>query len=342
MYMKRILIAACLFAHLSLCAQFVVPVTGKKQLANVEDTLDALGNKMLDDPDLATRLRSDSLFTRSLVRALRMPNSFYYPFDSVETLTIAYPQDSSFRIFTWQYEINEQNYRQKGAIQKRTTDGSLALYPLFDASEYSEAPNDSIRLSSNWIGAIYYKIIQNEYNGQPFYTLLGYDENGFRSTKKWVDVLTFNGQGQPVFGGDYFSFNRQDTVWTPGWKRFNIEFKKEGRARLTYDEEKKVIVYDHLVSESNEPIRKYTYIPDGDYEGLKWEGGKWVHVDNVLEGMTLKDGNEPRPDLLMDDKGDINEGKLDEQSEKNAGKKIEAKPIKRKNKVEVPAAKRKG
>jgi hypothetical protein len=342
MYMKRILIAACLFAHLSLCAQFVVPITGKKQLANVEDTLDALGNKMLDDPDLATRLRSDSLFTRSLVRALRMPNSFYYPFDSVETLTIAYPQDSSFRIFTWQYEINEQNFRQKGAIQKKTIDGSLQLFPLFDASEYTEAPNDSVRQSNNWIGAIYYKIIQKEVNGQQYYTLLGYDENGYRSTKKWVDVLTFNSStGQPQFGGSFFNFGGADSLFQPGWQRFNIEFKKEGRARLMYDDEKGMIVFDHLISESKEPEKKFSYIPDGDFEGLKWEGGKWVYVDNVVGGLALKNGEEPHPDLIMDENGQINEAKLEEQSEKNAGKKIEAKQIKRKNKIEVTTSSKK-
>jgi hypothetical protein len=311
-------------------------------LAQVEDTLDALGNKILDDEDVISRIRSDSMFTRSLVRALRTPNSFAYPFDSVEMLTITYPIDSSFRIFTWQYEINEQNIRQKGAIQKKTPDGSLSLFPLFDASEYSDEPNDSVRSATNWIGAIYYKIIQKDYNNQRFYTLLGYDENGFRSTKKWVDVLTFNTAGQPVFGGNYFSFAQQDSLWQPSWQRFNIEFKKEGRARLTYDDETGLILFDHLVSESKEPEKKFTYIPDGDYMGLKWEAGKWVFVENPVTGLTLKDGNEPRPDLLMDDNGAVNEGKLDEQSERNAGKKIEAKPIKRKNKVQLPSTKRRG
>lgn len=339
---KNIFLPVALLLSFASFGQRSLPVAERKQLAKIEDTLDALGNKVMDDLELADRMRSDSLLTRTLVRALKMPYSFYHPFDSVQTLTVTYPADSSFRIFTWQYQINEQNYRQKGAIQKNTPDGSLLLYPLFDASEYSDEPNDSIRQNNNWIGAIYYKIIQKEYNGQKFYTLLGYDENGFRSTKKWVDVLTFNHQGQPQFGGNYFSFDKRDTLWNPGWQRFNIEYKKEGRVRLMYDEEKDLILFDHLISESNEPEKKYSYIPDGDYEGLKWENGKWVHNPNPLQGLALKDGNEPRPDLLMNDNGEINEGKLDEQSEKNAAKKVEAKPVKKKAKVELPAAKRKG
>ena len=339
---KYILLPAALLLSVIAFAQPSMPAAEKARLEKTEDTLQTLGSQLLDDSLLANRMRSDSFFTRSLVRALKAPYSFYYPFDSVQTLSIIYPPDSSFRILTWEYFVDEQNFRQKGAIQKNTANGSLELFPLFDASEYTEEPNDSVRQNTNWIGAIYYKIIQKEYKAQKIYTLLGYDENGYRSTKKWMDILTFNNQGQPQFGGNYFSFDRRDSLWTPGWQRFNIEYKKEGKARLMYDEEKDLILFDHLVSESNEPDKKYSYIPDGDYEGLKWQDGKWVHNPNPLQGLALKDGNEPRPDLLMNDNGDVNESKLEEQSEKNAAKKVEAKTIKKKAKVEIPAVKRKG
>jgi len=313
----------------------------KKYLANVEDTLEALMDKVLDDEDVVSRLRSDSMVTRTLVRSLKVPYSFNYPFDSVQTLTIAYPADSSFRIFTWQLNIDENVYRQKGAIQMNSADGKLELFPLFDASEYTEFPNDSIRGGNNWIGAIYYKIIQKEYGGQKFYTLLGFDDNGFRSTKKWIDVLTFDENRKPHFGGDYFAFEKGDSSFETGWKRFNIEFKKEGRARMNYDPDKDMIMYDHLISESNEPERKYTFIPDGDYEGLQWKDGHWVHISKVYTEQ-LTDGKEPQPELLMDENGQVNEAKLAEQSEKNANKKVEAIQIKKKSKVVLPTTKRKG
>lgn len=304
-------------------------------LQKAEDTLDVLSNDILDNIDVAKRLRSDSMLTRTLVRALKLPNSFYYPFDSLQAITIVYPADSSFRIFTWQFEINEQNYRQKGAIQMNTTDGSLALFPLFDASEYTEAPNDSIRSIKNWIGAIYYKIIEKEFNGRKIYTLLGYDENGFRSTKKWMEVLTFNENKQPIFGGDYFGFERNNDAWQPTYKRFNIEFKKDGRAKFNYEPDQDIIIYDHLISENNQPEKKYSYIPDGDYEGFKWKNGKWIHISKVFT-QTLADGQAPKPDLLLNDNGDIDESKLAEQSEKNASKHIEEKPIRKKSKIALP------
>ena len=95
-----------------------------------------------------------------------------------------------------------------------TPDGSLKLFPLFDVSEYTSSPTDSIRTSNNWIGAIYYNIIMKEYKGKKYYTLFGYDDNDFGSTRKWLEVLTFDAAGKPVFGGNYFNY-KDDELKAP-------------------------------------------------------------------------------------------------------------------------------
>jgi hypothetical protein len=96
-----------------------------------------------------------------------------------------------------------------------------------------------------------------------------------------------------------------------------------------------MIVYDHLVSETDEPGKKDTYIPDGDFEGFRWENGQWVHVDKVFN-FKLKEGEVPAEATIKDEAGNIDEKKLMEQSEKNienARKKEEAakKPVKKKD-----------
>jgi hypothetical protein len=70
---------------------------------------------------------------------------------------------------------------------------------------------------------------------------------------------------------------------------------------MQYDEEMDMIIYDHLISESNEPKKKYTYIPDGDYEGFKWKNGQWVHIDKVFT-FKLKDGEAPVINPQTEDK----------------------------------------
>ena len=292
--------------------------TDKKELRKKEDSLTSLSKTMVFDANPANRFRSDSTFTRLLVRALKIKNSFYYPFDSLNVSKL-YSPDSVFRIFTWQLKKDEYVYLQKGAIQMKTKDGSLKLFPLFDYSMYTRNPEDSARTRNNWIGAIYYRIIKKEYNGQPYYTLLGFDDYSIASNKKWLEVMHFSENGDPVFGGPVISF-KDDTTKRPVQARFHIEYKKEAKTFFNYDPEKDLIVFDHLISESNEPDRKDTYIPDGDFEAFKWQNGQWVHVDRIEFDNKLKDGAFPTESTILDKTGNVDEQKLEEASRRNMQK----------------------
>ncbi len=289
-----------------------------KELKKKEDSLKLFSDKMINAPEAPERFRADSNFVRGLVRSLKIKNSFYYPFDSLRTISHLYSPDSTFRIFTWQLKKDEYVYLQKGAIQMNTPSGELKLFPLFDFSMYTGKPVDSVRTKDNWIGAIYYRIIMKEHRGKKYYTLLGFDDYAVSSNKKWLEVLTFNQQGEPVFGAPVISF-KEDTTKKPVQTRFSMEYKKEANTLLNYDPELDMIVFDHLISETEEPEKKNTYIPDGSYEGFKWKDGLWVHVDKVFD-FQLQDGQFPVDDKLRDDQGNIDEKKLEEASQKNIEK----------------------
>src|SRR5687768_7801039 len=139
---------------------------------------------MITDSLPEDRMYSDSIFTRTFVRALQVKNSFYYPFDSVFGISRLYAPDSTFRIFTWNLQFDDYYSRQRGAIQLRTRDGSLKLFPLRDISEFTTNANDSVRSRGNWIGAIYYNMIKTQHRGKNYYTLFGFDHNTVNSSKK--------------------------------------------------------------------------------------------------------------------------------------------------------------
>ncbi len=289
-----------------------------KVLKQKEDTLKNLSKSLIVDSLTAGRMRNDSLFVRTLVRSLQVKNSFYYPFDSIQGISKLYSPDSTFRIFSWSLSFDEFYSRQRAAIQFKTPDGSLRLVPLRDFSEFSQKPTDSVRTKDTWIGAVYYRIIKNEYNGKNYYTLFGFDDNNIRSNKKWIDVLTFDNKNMPQFGGT-FSFEK-DTARRAPQKRFFIEYKKEASTYVNYDEDMNMILVDHLVSETEEPDKPYTLVPDGDYEGFEWKAGKWVHVDKVFN-QKLEDGQAPVPDPILDKAGNTDEQKLILKSEENKKKK---------------------
>ena len=298
-----------------------------KLLVKREDSLRRFSDSMINGSTPSIRFRADSNFVRALVRSLRVKNSFHYPFESLRTISRLYPPDSSFRIFTWQLKRDAYVYIQKGAIQVRTPDGSLKLFPLFDYSMYTAKPEDSVRKKDQWIGAIYYRIIQKEHNGKKYYTLLGFDDFSISSNKKWMEVLTFDNNGEPVFGGPFISF-KDDSVRIPVKSRFHIEYKKEANTTFNYNPELDMIIVDHLISETDEPEKKNTFIPDGDFEGFKWDNGQWVHVYKVFD-FKLQDGQFPQDALIKDEQGNIDEKKLEEASQRNMDKAAEKnKPVK--------------
>ncbi|MEO9209869.1 MAG: hypothetical protein ABI208_02155, partial [Ginsengibacter sp.] len=116
----------------------------KIELQKKEDSLKIFSNTILMGKTAEERFSADSFFTKILVRALKTKNSFYYPFDSLKTISKLTPTDQSFKIFTWQLIINNNMVRKHGAIQMRTADGSLKLFPLIDHSPTIQNLRDTI------------------------------------------------------------------------------------------------------------------------------------------------------------------------------------------------------
>lgn len=224
-----------------------------------------------------------------------MPHSFDRDFDSVKTVSILRSPDNTFRIFTWQMLVSENLVRQRGAIQMKTEDGGLKLIPLIDKSDIIINSGDTVTGPSAWLGAIYYKILLNKSGNKNYYTLLGFDANNIRSDKKIIEVMQFNERGIPVFGGNYFDVPALPSApnYKPG--RIIVEYKKNAGARLNFSEEENLILVEHLVSETNEPNKKHTLIPDGDYTGFKWNNGKWVFSPKVFTTTPEAEAPVPQP-----------------------------------------------
>lgn len=301
--MKPVLLIILTAIALQLQAQQLTPAE-LKDFRLRQDSLKKLAFNIVNDQSAAVRFRSDSTFTKIMVRALLKQHSYHFPFDSLQSISRLYSEDSVFRIFTWQV-VKDDNYcRQRGFIQMKTKDGTLKFFPLRDVSEFTEADTDTISNAGGWIGAVYYRIIQKEFQNKQYYTLLGYDENNSKTTRKWMDVMWFDEKGTPMFGMPSAFSYAKDSVAQPDVNRFLLEYKKDARARVQFDEELDMILFDHLVSESNEPNKKQTLIPDGDYEGFQWKNGQWLHIDKVFD-YKLKDGEAPIPEAIDFSKRDL-------------------------------------
>ena len=54
-----------------------------------------------------------------------------------------------------------------------------------------------------------------------------------------------------------------------------------------------MIVYDHCESSVGDNNKKNTFVPDGTYDGLVWDGRYWVQKNDVIQIQTLPAGQAP-------------------------------------------------
>lgn len=244
-------------------------------------------------------------FIPKLVAILKEKNSFYYPFSAFETVAIVNAPDNAFRIFTWHLKEPLGTHRYYGAMQMK--DENLKLYPFRDFSDTMEVHPQKILSPNNWYGGMYYKCILKEYNQQKTYTLLAFDKADFVSTRKFMEILIFNEKNEPFFGAPIILFHDSTGALKETQTRFFREYSAKAAARLNYDEEMDLIIYDHLVPQSEKEKGAYfNYVPDGTYSGFKWENGNWVWVEKIFHYSIDHPDNPPMPNPKFGDKNPSN------------------------------------
>jgi hypothetical protein len=244
-----------------------------KQLNFYQDSLRNLGNTLVNDTLDVKRKNANYQFIKTLVAALKTPNSFLFPFDSVKTITVKNAPDNKFRVFSWHLTNDDGSYRFYGAIQLNTG-GPLKLYGLEDYSPLLKNPEDSVTDNRKWYGAQYYTIIP-VYGAHPYYVLLGWKGNTAKTTKKVIDVLSFQND-RPVFGLPIFDGNKKKR------SRVVFEYARQASMLLKYVPDQNLIVFDHLAPpDPKSKDKPETFGPDLSYDGYKLKNGRWEFADNL-------------------------------------------------------------
>lgn len=262
-----------------------------EQLRIMEDSLMRSADSMYNTPIPDFRTAYCEQFVKQLIRTLKISGSYSYPFDSLkQKINIIYPEDNSFRIFNWGVAYTDVRLRYYAAIQMNQEE--LKLYPLFDNSDMLNKIDDTKILSGKeWIGGLLYNIITKKVDDENIYCLLGINDGNPISTKKFIDPMRFSEKG-PEFGYPMFRLKEAGN----DKKRFVLEYKKGVNITMNWDDEHKLILMDDLASQVNDPNRKYTFIPTGLYNGLRWSGDSWRYVENLIPINELKDGEAPSGD----------------------------------------------
>jgi hypothetical protein len=279
----------------------LIPEADWAQLKEYEDTIGLLSFATINDSLPEYRFGATRKLIPTLVQALKIPNSFHYPFSRVQSISIQYPADSTFRIFTWQLYVNENEYRYYGAVQLNSEE--LKLFPLIDRSYEVQEVAHEVLPPDQWYGALYYNVMGFDTPEGRMYLLFGYDAFSFFNKRKVIDVLSFP-EGQARFGAPVF-YHQDDEGSLSVRNRLLFQYTAEAAIKCNFDPVYDMIVVDHLIEigelyEGQGP----TMIPDGSYEGYRLANGIWQHVP-MLEHQILDEATRPFPVLEQGNDRDI-------------------------------------
>lgn len=283
-----ILILLCC-AFIKVSAQHTYNLTNSPKLDAYQDSLRILSDETFAAKDNASRIEKNAQFVKKFVTALKINGSFNYGFDSLKRISILKSPDNSFRIITWFVPTDEGGYRYYGTIQTPHLNGALKLFPLNDDTNNLTDAN-AITSNKNWFGARYYEMVPVIVNGkQPYFILLGWKGNNQKTTKKVIEVLSFD-KNEPVFGKNIFEVAKNQ----PTKNRVVFEYNKLNTMTLTVDPKVNMIVFDHLAPYDPKMVGNFEYYgADLSFDGYKLTWGKLTLVEDV----ELKNDPSPNDDF---------------------------------------------
>jgi hypothetical protein len=251
-------------------------------LRDAERRLIDMGLRMITTKDEDERMLSARNFLITVSRSLRINNSYFFPFDSIKSISKLYSPDGHFRIITWNIALNNGTYHYYGVIQLnpdfirtiKDTNNLRSFYPLIDRSAQIKNALDTTLGPDYWYGAAYYQIHKNTHKKQTYYTLIGWNGANIMTNKKVVDVLYWQ-KNQPRFGAPVFQMN--EARFKIPIKRLVYEFNNAATMTLRVSKKKKYLVVENIVPPKRQDYGKpETYLPDGSYEYFVWEKGFWI------------------------------------------------------------------
>lgn len=295
----------CVFCFSQLPAQIdkIFPEKELQLLESYEDTMGLMSHLIINDSLEENRFAATKKMIQTLVTALKIDNSFHYPFQQIKSVSVQYPQDSTFRIFTWQLYVNKDEYRYYGAIQMNKKE--LELFPLIDRSNQVKDLEHQQLAHNEWYGALYYNLKEFDTPEGKKYLLFGFDGYSFFEKRKVIEVLSFK-EGKPLFGEPLLLASAgEDSDETRPVSRFILTYSAEASILCNFDESEDKVVYNHLMISGNPYTGEPTYIPSGSYDGFELQDGKWVYQKELFHFITPV--NEyPRPEPVL---GKPKEGK---------------------------------
>lgn len=256
---------------------FSITFTNGQQIIKDFNEMEFYADVMVNATEGAHRDFAASKFYNLINQELAEANSFDTQYKSLRWVSIQYPQDSTFRLFSWQVKHSETDYEYINILQKQ--DGST-IQCMDNADpdkdyEYAELSQD------DWYGLLVTDIKKVDEGEESYYLLFGTHQLDQNIKTKVVETLSFEEDGVG-FGKNVFLTNPGDP--RPRYKnRLLLRYTATASVNLNYNPGLNAIVYDNIISHIGGGEMGEVIIPDGSYKAYAAKNGKWEYVDKVYD-----------------------------------------------------------
>lgn len=272
------------FVFLLFCSTSLFVGAQSSRSSIAEMPLDSLAMQVLRAVNEQDRLNANSELINRLIDTLSFPSSYQEEFNELLSISRLNSPDDLFKLWTWQLPRKGGSFHHQGLLILPGEEENKVVL-LTDTTDEWELPLYRQLKVSDWQGCIYYHIEKVKTKEQEFYTLLGYDQHNLQTRRKWIDVLSFEGEQDEIirFGAGIFQtpvFQGEEIDRRP--YRLVMQYSARFTAILRWEDKEDRILMDHLEPQDASMKRMYQfYGPDFTYDALYWKRDAWEIEEGV-------------------------------------------------------------
>ena len=272
---------------------------GKKKprvdFSSAEEYVQQLFIEIRETKDDSLAIRLHRQIEDILVKTLVIPEAYQHKFDSLGMIGKIYAPRKDFRILNWNHSSRDGTFRYFALmVIPGKKDEPNKVIRLTETTDSIYRPDQQTLDANQWLGCLYYKIIPKRRgkDGIDYYALLGLDMNNLKTKKKYIEILSFDVNGNPQLGAPIIEFNK----WTK--HRVIFEFSARQSMYLEYNRFRRRIEMDHLAPPMPYLVGEYEYYEADQFrDALKFKRGKWKHIRDIEKpkDMKVKKKSLPKP-----------------------------------------------
>lgn len=254
----------------------LAPVKAQTSKTDISYLLEDLYYWILNSRSDSERMRLNDSVILLINNYVASDSVMKHRFDNVRNLGQIDSPDGKIKIINWNLVLRDgSNKYYLYIIRRGEKKGSNTVYKLTGANSSKPIKTNLIYTPEDWYGASYYAIQPFKAGKNVCYILLGIDFGNNFTTRKIIDVLSFDQIGGISFGRECFRKGGETL------SREVIEYSSEGLVSLRIHS-KKLVVFDHLDSFSNKNGNNPLDLGAGLYfDGYMLKKGVWNYVSNI-------------------------------------------------------------